>query len=125
VSDNLDQLSDTALSEVFAVEVLNWKRGINCDGRPAVWPPDCEPYTKRKQGEWPYGISIGATYAVSADAVLEHFVSGELHTLRRKPERAAFVDTEHGRFAGYASTFARAACLALIRAKRAEKGGRS
>ncbi len=126
MSDNLDQLSDTALSEAFAVEVLNWKRGINCDGRPAVWPPDCAPYTKRKPGKWAYGVSIGAAYAVSADAVLPFLeAAGLVKVIFSKSSALVEVETGLDWAFGEAPTFARAACLALIRAKRAEKGGRS
>ncbi len=125
MSDDLDQLSDAALSEVFAVEVLNWKRGINCDGHPAVWPPDCEPYTKRKQGKWPHGVSIGATYAVSADAVLPFLeAAGLVKAIFSKSSALVEVHTGLDWAFGEAPTFARAACVALIRAKRAEEGGK-
>ncbi len=120
--DSLESLSDQALSEVFACEVAGWKQFG--DHSPA-WgcrtglPPDdvmqpCRPFS------------------TSADAVLpfleKHFVETEWcspgqhhpndpdgHQWRiRIPGVLVGAD-------GRAPTFARAACLALIKAHRAAK----
>ncbi len=127
MSDNLDQLSDAALSEVFAVEVAGflpmdhmlWDVG-------ACRLPFCR---ERSDGRW---IATGnLPFATSADAVLPcmrdiqwtarngHDYCDEMHRVTILRNGSGHIIAE-----AFAPTFARAACIALIRAKRAEKGGR-
>lgn len=125
----LDQLTDAALSEVFAVEVAGWKRGQNVEGKPALWPKDCAVYTKRRKTEWPYGI-LCPPFATSLDAVLLHLPE-RVEILRRPDwrggawcvvirDRSWIVLSE-----GESGSLSRAACIAMIRAKRLEKEGAS
>ena len=105
MSDELDKLDDAALSEVFAVEVAGWSFLAN---------------------EWfagDFAMDGLPTFATSADAVLPflnaagwrgaNVVSGADCWIYIGPLLDVYA---------YAPTLARAACLALIRAKRAEKG---
>jgi alkyl hydroperoxide reductase subunit AhpF len=88
----LDQLTDRELSEVFAVEVV----GNNDEGHP---------------------------YATSADAVLPYiedgFTADRACHLETKPWDV-WVSGKGPAVRARAPTFARAACIALILAKRAE-----
>jgi hypothetical protein len=129
MSDELDSLTNAQLSEAFAVEVDGWKRGTTIEGKPALWPPDKEPPTKRKQGMWPYGISVGDRFATSTDAVLP-FLDKHPWNARNGVD---YCDGHHrvtitgiGRpgivSEAFSTTFARAACIALIRAARAQNG---
>jgi hypothetical protein len=94
----LDQLTDRELSNVFAVELAGW----SCDAL--------------------------NRFATSADAVLPFlermcfFTAGREPHLDGKPWYVAVAATEEeGPLnSGLAPTFARAACIALIKAKRAE-----
>lgn len=100
--DNLDQLSDAALSETFAVEVAG--------------------YTK----QWADFTGPTLTFATSADAVLpwveQHAEHINTHRCSSHWTVAICIPNEKRRnFVASASNFPRAACIALIRAKRAEK----
>jgi hypothetical protein len=119
----LDQLTDRDLSEVFAVEVAGWKRGKSIKGSPAIWPPDCDPPTKRRKGGWPHGISVGDSFATSADAVLPFLDQCSHVKLERfRDGWWGYVSTPSFGKCDGPTTFARAACIALIEAKRAEGG---
>lgn len=125
MSDELNQLTDAQLSEVFAVEVAGWKRG---DVR---WPPGEADETAGwiPPGEKsPRGYPCCPSFATSADAVLP-FVhkAGWAECLQWDMEngkptafrwRVRVVGRRGGYIEGEAPTFARAACIALIRAKR-------
>jgi hypothetical protein len=119
IADTLDQLTDAELSEVFAVEVAGFihKPGAN-------WPwsfPDGGVCVHDEQGD----------FATSADAVLPFTdafpfcdITRESH-LNGKPWSVGVARTIEGDDAvihALAPTWARAICIALIRAKRAEKG---
>lgn len=105
MSDALDTLSDAALSEVFAVEV-----GLYSE------------YVSKEVAEEKH-------FATSADAVLPFLETRDWLTMKH-PGRDYTIQinchaTAGENCFGYAPTFARAACIALILAKRAEKGGAS
>lgn len=110
MSDELDALSDAQLSEVFAVEVAGW--------------------TFREEHHWcfakgnDYARKGDLVFSTSADAVLP-YLSAHCVTWRCM----GYPDGSHGfilwptstsrDFQSSAPTFARAACIALLRAKRA------
>ena len=104
MSDELDQLSDAALSERFAVEVAG------------IWPEN-------------YSPELHGIFATSADAVLPMLRNYEYVDVSREHEDpprewcVVLSVTRESRpiYFGQAPTFARAACIALLRAKRAEK----
>ena len=140
MTDQLDQLTDAQLSEVFAREVAAW--GIHSRNT-AFWV-DAE---KRDGTAFDVRALVGELrFATSADAVLPFLerqrawskgtvgqavtVYGERLSPSPKPE--GVPDSEwmilapighHWNEAKPLVSFARAACIALIRAKRAEKGG--
>lgn len=117
-TDALDQMPDAELSEVFAVEVAGWKRNSCGEWSDAMGRTQYYEFDQYRPIETP-------KFATSADAVLP-FTKG-----------LALVAEDHGahwsciavpldwaadNVTSTAPTFARAACIALIRAKRAEKG---
>lgn len=130
-NDNLGTLSDSLLSEAFAIEVAGWtkvRRTIRGAGAPEREPS-------------PYGFPPGKNYecsvtpfATSADAVLpwlEKYGVSHQYTPERGHIFMLYSDGfAHGARCQYCvghymepsprTTFARAACLALIRARRAE-----
>ena len=117
-ADNLAQLTDAALSEVFAVEVGPYS---------SVWEATNGSGNLHGAISGRAGFETVPPFAASADAVLPYFqgiranvwTSGicfEVDIVRVEP------DGEESWITGAAPTFARAACIALIRAKRAEKG---
>jgi hypothetical protein len=115
VTDELDQLSDAALSEVFAVEVAGWTR-TGMKARHLAWNPPAK-----------FPGFTPPPYATSADAVLPHLDAdgwGEMNHTRGNGQWRVRVKPMGvvGFAEGRAPTFARAACIALIRAKRAVKG---
>jgi hypothetical protein len=140
MSDTLDQLTDAELSEVFAVEVAGWRAERD------------EKYTldvyRVNFGE---GVHSGRLYdsksealqtesesAAIADAVLVYMEKYAGHKAERfhdyRPGKEHYIEiypslqyegSYRRCFAGQAGTFVRAARLALIRAKRAEKGAAS
>lgn len=143
MSDQLDSLTDAALSEVFAVEVAkekperlafasndNGKSGSLFESSRFGWDPftvsraEIERYCR----EYPeYKVVERDVYrtpfATSADAVTPFLEKvPECVTLRsHKTSHRWFVSLgEPGQ--AVADTFARAACIALIRRARAEKG---
>jgi hypothetical protein len=125
-TDTLDQLTDAELSEVFAVEYAGWTRD-GSDLSPMRW--------KDAEGGMPWDYEndrLGQPkFATSADAVLPFTdafpfcdITRESH-LNGKPWSVSVARTIEGDDAvihALAPTLARAICIALIRAKRAEKG---
>ena len=128
--DNLDTLTDAELSEVFAVEVAGWRRSTTSDR---------QPYGRRaKLIDWVCErkavVYTHVRFATSADAVmpfLENFAGhicercfdyAKPHVVRVLPS-LKYRESYRQEFRGESSTFARAACIALIRAKRAGEGG--
>lgn len=139
-NDNLDTLPDAELSEVFAIEVAGYIRTETPDARTdtydsRVWTDQdgntfvSSPYSVfnlRKYGhEWEK-----ATFAASADAVIPyldtygwdvaHMRCRDGTTIRRLYLRSQCHEVLGA--CEVATTFPRAACIALIRAKRAEQG---
>lgn len=117
MNDILDKLRDDTLSEIFAVEVAGWELVAD--------------FENRKMWKTPQGLIWGGatSFATSADAVLPwlekhgyakaQLVSGSDQPMLwyiSYPVKSGW-DEVHGK----APTFARAACIALIRAKRAAK----
>lgn len=119
-TDALDNLPDAQLSWLFAVEVA----GYTLDGDGWFVPPPPARQIALLPSELP-------SYTTSADAVMPfiHQPSGWAEFLqwdqadgRQAPPRwRARVMGRHGFIEGEAPTFARAACLALIRATRAKR----
>jgi len=101
MNDELDNLSDTALSEVFAVEVAGYEKLAN---------------------EWFAGdvsLSGNPSFATSPAAVLP-YLSKVRWKAQQFPPDGVWIDLDAPAYGdAYAPTFARAACIALIRAKRA------
>lgn len=129
---NLDTLTDAELSELFAVEVAGFA-GVR-SGTP--WEVNDEPPAVRRVGRVKlHDTSKEAVvmevpdYATSADAVLpwlennygEYEYAGAAHfTGATGPaEWHIRVFVGNGTYVAKAPTFPRAACIALIRAKRA------
>lgn len=124
-NDNLDGLSDAALSEAFAVEVAGWTHSVADASRGTRW------WSDEKGGHIsPYSDpDSGFSFATSADAVLPFLEKGvSWHSAFHAG--AGYMVTHSSQCGQYIGecdaaprvTFARAACIALIRAKRAEKG---
>lgn len=116
-TDNLDALTDAQLSEVFAVEVAGFKK--DADG---WFVPPLPRRIALLLHELP-------PFATSADAVLPHANKRKWwvqHTDNpTEPIRVRF-DHDQGPCAeGKPEQLARLFSIALIRAKRAEKGGAS
>jgi hypothetical protein len=114
--DNLDTLSDAELNEAFAVDVAGWV--MNSTRTSGIDP------TKSFEGKPP-------SYATSADAVLpwlerhgwhwDHTLISTLGTgdYKRRiriygPTKRDFIQCDFP----WATSFARAACIALIRSAR-------
>lgn len=117
MSYELDSLTDAKLSEVFAVEVAGWAR----DGSalsPLRW--------KDAAGEMPWDYEndkLGQPkFATSADAVMPFLEgSGCWRAYREKHGQGVLISVGLIKPAiGFSHTFARAVCIALIRAKRAQ-----
>lgn len=123
MTDSLDSLPDAKLSEVFALDVAGWKKVEDCG-----WSDSDDEMI------WDYAEDELASpvFAKSADAVLPYIDAMGLAEVNqwlanfgepipvkkwhvRVLVRGQFVE-------GEATTFTRAACIALIRAKRAQKG---
>lgn len=151
-TDTLDQLTDSALSEAFAVEVAGCVKTEHPDDWTdtsvrQVWFDASKsrtlisiPYSLRSApGKFAHSWTM-ATFATSFDAVSPYlhpyvFTVGRL--LRAKGDGIDYyapmtyvVTIYHGATSGNgvagkgeAETLARAACIALIRATRAKKGG--
>lgn len=128
-ADNLDALSDAALDEIFAVEVAGWTNIDTYLGRNPL------PFTRSFRGGTDDGLTEGEdtlwheikrlpNFTTDANAVLPwlekqewslYFDQGEMNPYIltiEYPEKLKAVE---------APTFARAAVLALIRAKRNTK----
>lgn len=121
-TDNLDQLSDAALSEAFAVECAGLKNVcFESIGYVPVLVAD-------RQWADPYqGFDLVPPFATSADAVLPFLSANGAWGSDYNPTSKCRVSvyqwqddkTKMEWHHGHAPTFARAACIALIRAKRA------
>ena len=123
MSADLDKLNDAQLSEVFAVEVLKYPQSA----------------TSGPHGRWVHnGITWMCPsvldFASSVDSVLPHVEKFAGHIFERcfdyeRPHVARILpslmyrETYRQEFRGQSTTLARAICIALILAKRAENGG--
>ncbi len=106
--DDLDAMSEAGLGEVFAIEVAGWQR---CE-RPCDW---YIPGVGVAQGEPPM-------FAASADAVMPWLEKPLGFTVTRaRVDEQYVVNIWMPEVIGTATTFPRAATIALIRAKRASK----
>lgn len=114
-TDDLDALSDNALSEAFAMEVAGWthnpKHGHWCFSRPHPIAPDT-----RRHGDF--------NFATSADAVLVHLYKHHW-TVDQTSNEASPIRVRLGHSSGpfgESDRFPRAAVIALLRHARAQKG---
>ncbi len=120
MSDQLDALPDAALNELFSVEVAGWHRGNEVR--------DKTEYRGYWYSDGPGVEHIGTfapPFCTDATAVLPWLAkSHSWQSLYDQGEMREYtVDVwapNHGNAA--AATFARAAVIALIRAKRSSKG---
>ena len=131
--DNLDQLSDAQLSETFAAEVVGARTIMHPEGA-----------LVHVHESIPLGMCNAGDFATSADAVLPWMekVTFRVEYNPNCPSKYLIRMSGKGRgridglsYYGiggnaptkdsltFGSTFARAACIALIRAKRAGEGG--
>lgn len=104
MNDELESLSDVQLSIQFAVEVAGMT-GIQPN---RGFPLDCN------------GRML-PEYATSADAVMPYLEKQHVDALCLRGSWSVSVGPSRCVVAGHSPTFARAACLALIRAHRATK----
>ena len=119
MNDNLDQLTDTQLSEAVALEVAGWTsypdRGYTAA---TAW--------LTREGWW-RREPVFATSANPVLTLLEEWIAADpehrqvalLFRLGNLTCRLEGADEAH--LLGNAPTFTRAACLALLRAKRAQQ----
>lgn len=110
---DIEQLPDAQLSAIFAREVAGWAGDF-------VYWKDAEGKEVTDDEEYP----IAPFFATSADAVMPFVekVACSPHRRRLPDAWLFFVALQDGTYVkAEATTFARAACIALIKAKRAEK----
>jgi len=131
--DNLDTLSDTELSEAFAVEVAGWTLkpffpavpSEDIPEGPTLWH-DKNGFAEADQD----GRAIPPPFATSADAVspwLERAKGADAVRVYQKGANGLVDESlpllwmvTAATYYATAPTFARAACIALLRASRAE-----
>jgi len=122
MNTDLDPLTDAQLSEVFAVEVAGWRRGVyqSNSGWWKPWRPGAEefvddliPFATSADAVLPW-LPRGVIATVSCQAVISRGEFGWRVTVPFGPPPSSLVQ-------GSADTMPRAACIALIKAKRAEK----
>ena len=122
MTDELDTLTDTQLSEAFAVEVAGWTKNVHegCDVIPYGYV-DWEDAEGKTHDKYP-------TFATDANAVLPwmeraHCLASYLVVAEiglRWTVGTIVVTKTLDMIEGVAETLPRAACIALIRAKRKE-----
>ena len=119
MTDGLDTKTDAQLSEIFATEVAGWTFTL---GTVEKWWRDGDGHFRGA------GFINLPHFATSADAVLpwlekaNHLLScwdGKLWCV------AFYFEGNSRHSTGTQTTFARAACIAIIRATRARKGAQS
>lgn len=119
MNDDLDSKTDAEISEIFAVEVAGWRDADPTETREHYrsWiPPGKKPIRNCRYSERP------APFATSADAMLpwlEKHVAASMSYLPHANPGGWYASLSSVKVV--APTFARAACIALIRAKRATK----
>lgn len=139
MNDNLDTLSDAELSAVFAVELAGF-RWFKWGDHPDAMRFLCAPRSDQgsfRPTDFHTANHSGSmrevpSFATDANAVLTwlekwplveiHLVSGEWQVALCERYRDARGEHESVIAEGDGAIFASAACIALIRAKRAEKG---
>lgn len=143
--DDLSNLSDAELNECFAVEVANIPHYFTIMKRGLYYRPNANGYTARIEEAWKVEEAIAdqhvyphdepvtkhrlkrPPFSTDANAVLPWLEDCAVKAVRQCGEEGFpdewMVDVFNGAPMGYgtatAPTFARAACIALIRAKRA------
>jgi len=124
MTDDLDTKTDAQLSEIFAVEVAGWKRafikkrnGWVSEKGFAPLPPlfaedanDVLPWLEKN-----YEVHINYADRPFGENFVSQYSDAWHYTVTVWPKH-----DERG-WQGEAKTFARAACIALIRSKRSEK----
>lgn len=126
MNDELDKLSDAELSELFAVEVAGWV--YVPDGCGVQWfvPPNLPPAANLRTNRpvpqfstdtnavlpWLEKWKLGAPHTKGPSAYLKNDGWSVVAYNGKEPPN-------HANAIAVAPTFARAACIALIRAKRA------
>ena len=119
MTDELDTLTDDKLSKVFAVEVAGWTYHKpkpqdlkNPKPTPYVW--------KCAKGEW----QCNPTFATDANAVMPYLEGKRWGVVKDKGKTDGIIFSFYNAYGDacglntVAPTFPRAACLALLRAKR-------
>lgn len=125
MSDDLDSKSDAQLNEAFAVEVAGWRAIKNLGGAGGFLAIDPRGECYIDLGGTPgRAIALNApNFCIHAEAVLPCLEKGTVSASRvditDTPD--AWRVTVPGATA-FGSSFARASVIALLRAKRAEKG---
>lgn len=123
-NDELDTLTDAELSGAFAREYLGWTSSVANAAMGTRWWSDASGSLVSPCMD----PDSGGSFATSADAVLSLMTAPHIeqfttyHVNGRWTAIALHRDITDRNFVGYAPTFARAACIALLKAKRAEKG---
>jgi hypothetical protein len=105
MSDDLDTKTEAEISEIFAVEVAGFNTCTGCNQIRDILP------------NFVYDANVVLPWLNNHDARIYHSTDW-LVQIGTQPNSCAWVVNIEAR----AKTFARAACLALIRARRAEKG---
>jgi hypothetical protein len=111
---NYETMTDAELSEAVALKCVRWSKS---QVMPDVW------WNARGKRE-----KHGPNFATSADAVLPLLEKKDfrIERLRLPIEYVVYIELQQGTyFKGGDATFARAACLALLKAADSEKGGAS
>lgn len=123
MSDELDTKTDAQISEIFAVEIAGYIKYTDgtFDDKEVDWEKERPRVVKMKE----------LKFATSADAVMswleKHAASNSCRIIRGFSSRynseawCVYIACHQA----VSSSLARAACIALIRAKRAEKGASS
>lgn len=122
MSDNLDTLRNRELDDLFAVEVCEWESRPDGYGEYNYWCLKVAPYTQQKK-------TCSFHPSTDANAVLpwlervEWWESVHDTSMVIAPYAVTAYTDDSACFIGHGATFSRAAVIALLRAKRAEKGG--
>lgn len=116
MTDELNTKTDVEISEIFAVECAGWKFKGGRDLTESVWHDELGEFMDDE------GFFLYPNFAYSVDDALRHI---PFYWEARRDKNGHYVNLrdELGNILGEANskTLARAACIAQIRAKRAEK----
>lgn len=134
MKDQLDSLTDSALAEAFAVEVAGWKNRFATHDDPIQrggsrlpnhFGPSVMAWWHEDSARFPGVYVAPPPFATSVDAVLpwlEKAPHVEITHINGVWVISVHADVYVCSGQADAPTFARAACLALLRAARAKKG---